>query len=249
MEILKVKDYDQMSEKAADIVMEHLQGLDKPVLGLATGSTPEGLYRQLIKRNRAKEISFQNVITFNLDEYIGVKPEDKQSYHYYMNQHLFQHIDMDKRNVHIPNGTTRNEEEECKLYERQLMHVGPIDIQILGIGVNGHIGFNEPGTSFQSKTHVVELAESTRLANSRYFNSLDEVPTKAITMGIDTIMNSKTILLLVSGEKKAAAVKKLIDGEITEAFPASILQQHPKVYVIADEAALREVPNRNVVHV
>lgn len=241
VEIIKVKDYEEMSEKAANIVIEHMKSLKRPVIGFATGSTPIGLYNCLVKKYQQKEVSFKNATTFNLDEYVGLPKENKNSYHYYMHENLFQHIDIQPENVHIPNGMAEDLEQECMTYDR-LISKNKIDIQILGLGLNGHIGFNEPGTSFKSRTHIVKLDQSTRKANARFFQSIDEVPTKAITMGIETIMESKKILLLVSGKKKADALARLLgNSDISEEFPASILRQHNDVTVIADEEALKKI--------
>ncbi|AXI38311.1 glucosamine-6-phosphate deaminase [Bacillaceae bacterium ZC4] len=241
MEIIKVKDYEEMSEKAANIVIEHMKSLKRPVIGFATGSTPIGLYNCLVKKYQQKEVSFKHATTFNLDEYVGLPKENKNSYHYYMHENLFQHIDIQPENVHIPNGMAEDLEQECMTYDR-LISKNKIDIQILGLGLNGHIGFNEPGTSFKSRTHIVKLDQSTRKANARFFQSIDEVPTKAITMGIETIMESKKILLLVSGKKKADALARLLgNSDISEEFPASILRQHNDVTVIADEEALKKI--------
>ncbi len=238
LEIIKVKDYQEMSERACDFIVEQLAVTDQPVFGLATGSTPEGLYECLINKYKTKEVSFADVKTFNLDEYVGISQDDPNSYYYYMNKKLFDHIDIPTANAHLPNGNAADLESECKEYENRIKQVGNVDLQVLGLGLNGHIGFNEPGTPFSSRTHVVELDESTRKANARFFPSLDDVPTKAITMGIDSIMESKAIILLVSGKKKADALAKLMNGEITEEFPASILQKHENVTIIADEEAM-----------
>lgn len=236
MNIIRVKDYEEMSAITAEYLLGKILKLENPVLGLATGSTPEGLYKQLIK-NKDK-VSFENVITFNLDEYVGLKKEDPNSYHFYMNEKLFNHIDIKKECTHLPNGTAKDLHQECRDYEDTIREVGSIDIQILGIGVNGHIGFNEPGTPFTSRTHVVNLDESTRKANTRFFNSMEDVPRQAITVGIETIMESKEILLLISGKGKAETVARLLEGQVDEQFPASVLHKHDNVKVIADEAAL-----------
>lgn len=240
MEIICVKNYDDMSEKATSIIADHIKLHPQSTLGLATGSTPEGLYKRLIEKNQQKDFSFKEVTTFNLDEYVGLSKDDPNSYHYYMNNKLFAHIDIELKNVHIPNGIAADQEQECQNYE-DLIKKNKIDIQILGIGLNGHIGFNEPGTPFLSRTHIVDLAESTIKANSRFFDKIEDVPTKAVTMGIETIMEADKIILLVSGEQKADTVERLINGEVTENFPASILQTHSNVIIIADEAALGKV--------
>ena len=238
LKVIQVKDYDDMSEKACEMLTDRLKSLENPVLGLATGSTPEGLYQRIIEKYEQKEISFQNAMTFNLDEYVGLAKEDPNSYYYYMNEKLFKHIDIPKERIHLPNGTAADLEKECNDYEQLIHAQNHIDLQLLGLGVNGHIGFNEPGTPFSSRTSVVDLVESTINANSRFFDSIEDVPTQAISMGIKTIMESQEIILLASGESKAEAIARLINGEVSEDFPASILKNHKRVTVIADEAAL-----------
>lgn len=239
--VIKVKDYDEMSEKATEFMVDRINSLENPVLGLATGSTPEGLYQRIIEKHQQDEVSFKNVTTFNLDEYVGLEQNDSNSYYNFMNEKLFSHVDIAADRVHIPNGVAADLEKECMEHERAIEQAGGIDVQVLGIGGNGHIGFNEPGTSFDSKTHIVDLDESTIQANARFFHSIEEVPTQAISMGIETIMNSKEILLLVSGEAKADATAKLLHGDISEDFPASILKKHENVTVIVDQAALSGV--------
>lgn len=219
-------------------MVDRINSLKNPVLGLATGSTPEGLYQRIIEKHQQDEVSFKNVTTFNLDEYVGLEQNDSNSYYNFMNEKLFSHVDIAADRVHIPNGVAADLEKECMEHERAIEQAGGIDVQVLGIGGNGHIGFNEPGTSFDSKTHIVDLDESTIQANARFFHSIEEVPTQAISMGIETIMNSKEILLLVSGEAKADATAKLLHGDISEDFPASILKKHENVTVIVDQAAL-----------
>ncbi|MHA2961870.1 glucosamine-6-phosphate deaminase [Priestia megaterium] len=241
MNIIQVKNYSEMSAKAADILISKLHEKPNMNLGLATGGTPKGLYDRLIQDHKENGTSYKHVTSFNLDEYVGMKPQDPNSYHYYMADTLFNHIDINVSNTHVPNGLADTPEEECRRYDEMIQNHGGIDLQILGIGQNGHIGFNEPGTSFNSPTHIVTLEESTRKANARYFNSLDEVPTQAITMGIESIMKSKEILLLISGEAKAEAMYQLLNGEITEDFPASILKKHHCVTIIADQEALAKV--------
>ncbi|WP_026574372.1 glucosamine-6-phosphate deaminase [Bacillus sp. UNC438CL73TsuS30] len=241
MKIIEVKDYQQMSETAAEYIMKKV--LDNPsiTLGLATGGTPTGTYQNLIRDHQKNGTSYQHVTTFNLDEYIGLAGTDKNSYRYYMDENLFNHIDIKKANTFVPKGNGRNIEEECNRYEDLLAGHGGIDLQVLGIGSNGHIGFNEPGTSFQSKTHIVNLAPSTIEANARFFNRPEEVPTQAITMGISTIMKSREILLLVSGESKRDAMYQLLHSELNENFPASVLKNHLCVTIIADEAAILDL--------
>ncbi|MEJ1517201.1 glucosamine-6-phosphate deaminase [Bacillus cereus] len=240
MKIIKVANYEEMSLVAFSILEEKLKLNAALNIGFATGGTPLGLYEHLVAANVNKEITFKDVKSFNLDEYVGLSKTNPNSYHYFMFDNLFNHIDINKNNVHIPNGETLNIEEECASYERLIKKYGGIDIQILGIGGNGHIAFNEPGTSFESVTHIVDLDESTRQANARFFENINEVPTKAVTMGLSTIMNSKEILLLVNGEKKKEAFQELISGNISEQFPASILHKHPNVIVIVDEEAYSE---------
>ncbi len=211
MQIIKVKDYEEMSQTACSYILSKMKQIDHPVLGLATGSTPEGLYSHLVDEYKKGNVSFQNVTTFNLDEYKNIEQTDPNSYHYFMNKHLFEHIDLPKEQIHVPNGNAQDLEAVCQDYEENIIKAGKIDIQILGIGVNGHIGFNEPGTPFTSRTHIVTLDESTREVNSRFFQSIDDVPTHAITMGIETIMESQEIVLLVSGEQKADYVEPTVE--------------------------------------
>ncbi|OZI11789.1 glucosamine-6-phosphate deaminase [Bacillaceae bacterium SAS-127] len=238
MKIIKVKDYQEMSQTAAEIIIAQVKTNPKLVLGLATGSTPEGLYKNLIADHQANGTTYQQVATFNLDEYIGLPKTDHNSYYAFMKKHLFDHIDVPAENIHLPSGEKEGLSAECAAYETFIHEAGGVDVQVLGIGGNGHIGFNEPGTPFDSLTHIIELDESTREANARFFNSLEEVPTQAITMGIQTIMSAKEIVLLASGAAKVEAISNLLLGEVTEAFPASCLHQHPNVTIIVDEAAL-----------
>lgn len=241
MKIIQVKDYKEMSQKAAEVIIQKVKQEDRINLGLATGGTPKGLYEAMIEDYRKNGTSYQHVTTFNLDEYIGLEEQNPNSYHYYMAESLFNHIDIPKFQTYLPNGLADDYNHECERYDQLIKALGGIDLQVLGIGQNGHIGFNEPGTSFQSLTHIVTLEESTRKANARYFDTLDDVPTHAITMGISSIMNSKEILLLVSGEEKADAMQKLLHGEISEDFPASVLKRHSHVTIIADQKALSGV--------
>lgn len=239
MEILKIRDYDEMCDVAAQRIIKQVKSKSNSVLGLATGSTPLGVYQRLVSNYREGHLSYDRVQTFNLDEYVGLSPDHPNSYCYYMRENLFSHLDLQPANTHLPKG--EGGEEVCGQYEEKITKAGGIDLQILGLGLNGHIGFNEPGTSFSSRTHVVELDDSTRIANQRFFNNLDEVPTHAVTMGIATIMDSREILLLVQGEKKADTLQRLLEGEITESLPGSVLRRHPRVTLIADEAALSKV--------
>jgi glucosamine-6-phosphate deaminase len=236
MKIINVGNYQELSERAAKIVIETVQNKPNAVLGLATGSTPIGLYNELIDDHAKNGTSYRKICTFNLDEYVGLEGSHPQSYLYFMRQHLFNHIDISPENTFIPNGKAEDTMKECERYEELIKEKGGIDLQILGIGQNGHIGFNEPGTSFSSRTHIIQLTESTRQANSRFFSSMDEVPTHAVTVGIQTIMESRKILLLVSGQAKMEAFKRLLSDEIDESFPASVLKLHNDVTVITDIA-------------
>lgn len=234
MKIIHVKNYEEMSQQAAKMVLDTIQQIEKPVLGLPTGSTPERLYELLVRAHQVDQVSFQHVSTFNLDEYVGLPADSNQSYHYFMNEHLFRHIDIPTNRVHIPNGLATDLEQECARYEGHLQRAGQIDLQVLGLGVNGHIGFNEPGTSFNKRTHIVELEDSTSEANARFFKSKEDVPKLAVTMGIETILEAKRILLLVQGKKKADILRKVVQGEVTENIPASILQRHEDVTILTD---------------
>lgn len=246
MKIIKVKNYDEVSKEAALYMLEKISKAPNMVLGLATGGTPVGMYANLIKDHQENHTSYKDITTFNLDEYLGLDGSHESSYRYFMNSQLFNHIDIDKSKTYVPSGNAANSEDECEQYEQLIKEHGGIDLQLLGIGGNGHIGFNEPGTSFQSKTHIIELTEKTRTDNARYFDKLEDVPTHAITMGIATIMEAKEILLLASGEAKREAMSRLINGEVSEDFPASLLNNHPHVTIIADEAALAGVENEKI---
>ena len=234
MKLIKVENYHELSSTAAEIIINKVNQSAKLTLGLATGSTPEGLYRYLVEDRALNHTNYQQIKTFNLDEYVGIPPENEQSYFYYMNHRLFNYLNILPEHIHLPNGHTDNLERECRRYDDLIQQTGGIDLQILGVGLNGHIGFNEPGTSFESRTHVVKLDECTRQANSRFFQTIDEVPTHAITMGISTILKSKEILLLVSGDKKKQTLQRLLDSDISENFPASILKRHPNLTIITD---------------
>ncbi|TYS61378.1 glucosamine-6-phosphate deaminase [Sutcliffiella horikoshii] len=238
MDIITTPSYEALSKEAASYVSRKVQENPHIVLGLATGSTPTGMYEQLIKDHITLGTSYRNVTTFNLDEYVGMSKKNPNSYYAFMEKHLFQHLDIQNEFTFIPDGMSGDPQKECGLYEEKLSKHGPIDLQILGLGANGHIGFNEPGTSFSSRTHVVELTDSTRKANSRFFKGIEDVPTHAITMGIDSIMDAKEILLLVAGANKREAFEKLLYGEISDNFPASILKKHPCVKILADQSVL-----------
>lgn len=237
MRIITVENYEEMSKKAATMVASQIILRPDSILGLATGDTPTGMYQELIKLYNNKEIDFSETKTFNLDEYYGINKENNQSYYYYMMNNFFEHININRENINMPNGIAKDINEECKAYEERISQAGGIDIQVLGIGGNGHIGFNEPGASFEAETHLVDLDEKTIEANSRFFESIEEVPTKAVSMGIKTIMHSKKIILLASGIAKAEAIAKAVNGKISSEVPASILQLHKDVTIIVDKEA------------
>lgn len=241
MRIIIAKDYEEMSKRAANIVASQIILKPNSILGLATGSTPLSMYKELIKMYNEEVIDFSEATTFNLDEYVGLSKENPNSYNYYMNENLFKHINVKSENINIPNGMAVDIEKECKDYENRIKSMGGIDIQVLGIGNNGHIGFNEPDVKFEATTHLVELDEGTIKANSRFFDSIEEVPKMAISMGIKTIMHSKKVVLLASGESKAEVIKKAIYGSITPEVPASILQLHQDVTIILDEEAAKYI--------
>lgn len=241
MKIIKTADYNGMSRKAANLI--GAQVIMKPdcILGLATGSSPIGTYKELIKRCEKGDLDFSQVQSVNLDEYKGLSRDNDQSYYYFMNHNLFDHINIDKANTHVPNGMESDAEKECANYEELIKSLGGIDLQLLGLGHNGHIGFNEPAEEFDKVTHCVDLQESTIEANKRFFESADDVPRQAYTMGIGTIMSAKKIVVVVSGEDKADIVKRAFSGPVTPSVPASILQMHPDVTVICDAAAYSKV--------
>ena len=242
MNIIRAKDYQDMSRKAANIISAQIIMKPDCVLGLATGSTPVGTYRQLIEWYEKGDLDFSRVSTVNLDEYRGLAHTDPQSYYYFMQENLFDHVNIDKTATHVPDGTNPDAADACAKHEQIIKSLGGIDLQLLGLGNNGHIGFNEPGAAFEKETHLVDLAESTIRANARFFTSIDEVPKQAYTMGIRTIMQAKKILVVVSGESKADIVSRAFFGPVTPEVPASILQMHPDVTVVCDEAALSLSP-------
>lgn len=237
MKIIVVNNYEEMSKKAANIVASQITLKPDSVLGLATGDTPLGMYKYLIRIYQEGNVDFNDVKTFNLDEYYGIDQSNPHSYYFYMMENFFQHINIQKQHIHIPRGMTESIEKECDEYEKQIESAGGLDLQILGIGRNGHIGFNEPDVKFEATTHLVELDEDTVKANSRFFQSVEEVPTRAISMGIKTIMQARNILLLASGKEKAETIYKTIKGKITPEVPASVLQLHPGVTFIIDKDA------------
>ena len=238
MKIYSAQDYQSMSRKAANILSAHVILKPDSVLGLATGSTPIGMYKQLIEWYNKGDIDFSQVHTVNLDEYLGLAPTHDQSYRYFMQANLFDHVNVPPENTNVPNGLAPDPEAECARYNQVIAGLGGIDVQVLGMGHNGHIGFNEPEEAFELETHVVNLTDNTIDANARFFASRDEVPRQAITMGIKSIMQARHILVVVSGADKAEIVKRAFFGPVTPKVPASILQMHPHVSLVADEAAL-----------
>lgn len=231
LKITECTSYSEMSQQAAQYFIKQLGRKPSSVIGLATGSTPIGLYKELIALEKDEKLSFEEATTFNLDEYIGLPSSHPESYCSYMHRHLFDHISLLPENHHLPDGMASDLELEARKYEEDIEAAGGIDLQILGLGSNGHIGFNEPGTSFSSQTHIVGLSTATREANARFFPSIYEVPTHAITMGIDTIMKAKKIVLLIYGQDKKEAYSRFLYGGVDESFPASILRLHPNVSV------------------
>ena len=248
MRVLITDSYDQMGLEAAKIIAGQIYLKPNSVLGLATGSTPLSMYERLVAVHRTVGLDFSEVTTFNLDEYIGMGPDNPQSYHYFMQEHFFKHINIKPENVHIPNGMAQDIIAEGERYEQLIAAKGGIDLQVLGIGQNAHIGFNEPDVKFAATTHKVELDEETILANSRFFNNVDEVPRYAISMGIKTIMMAEHVILLANGRNKARAVYKAVCGDVTPEAPASILQLHRDVVVILDKEAAELLP-ANVVSI
>lgn len=243
MRIYMEADYDAMSRRAANLISAEVIRKPDCVLGLATGSTPVGTYKQLVTWHQRGDFSFQEVRSVNLDEYRGLAPTHDQSYRYFMQSHFFDHIDIRPENTHVPDGLAADPDAECARYDQLIRSLGYADLQLLGMGRNGHIGFNEPGNSFVKETHVIDLAENTIDANSRFFASRDDVPRQAFTMGIGCIMSARRILLLVSGSDKADAVYNAFCGPITSACPGSILQLHSDVVLVGDEAALSKLVN------
>ena len=237
MKIIRATDYKDMSRKAANIISAQVIMKPNCVLGLATGSTPVGIYEQLIDWYNKGDLDFSEVTSVNLDEYRGLRREDPQSYWHFMHEHFFDHINIDPDRINLPDGTNLDAEEECRRYDDIIHAVGGVDLQLLGIGNNGHIGFNEPLTPFTSVTHIVKLTDSTREANKRFFRSIDEVPTHAVTMGIHTVMKARSIILLAFGEAKADIIKKTVEGRPDIAVPASLLQLHEDVTLYLDRAA------------
>ena len=244
MRIYRAKDYHDMSREAANIISAQVIMKPDCVLGLATGSTPVGTYAQLVEWYKKGDLDFSEVKTVNLDEYKGLERSNEQSYFYFMCEHLFNKVNIDLSNVNIPDGTEPDAEAECARYEAKIKELGGVDLQLLGIGHNGHIGFNEPNAQFDRRTHCVNLTQSTIDANKRFFASEDEVPRQAYTMGIKTIMQASKILMVVSGEDKAEIIEKAFFGPITPEVPASVLQLHNDVILVGDEAALSRIKDQ-----
>ena len=235
MKFIEVETYAELSRLGADIIAEVIKTKSDAVLGLATGSSPVGIYESLVKKNKAGLLDFSKVISVNLDEYLGLDGNHEQSYRYFMNDNLFNHVNIDKANTYVPNGKAEDIVAECEAYDKRLQDFGGSDIQLLGIGLDGHVGFNEPDDCFTAQTHVVELDPSTIEANARFFASADEVPKSAITMGMQAIMQAKNVLLIANGPAKREIVEKAFKGPITPLVPASILQLHPSLTVIYSE--------------
>ena len=238
MRVITCKNYEEMSKTAARLVAGQVSLKPNCVLGLATGSTPEGMYTELARMYQNGELDFSSVSTFNLDEYCPIDKENDQSYYYFMNKHLYSKVNLKPENVHIPNGSAKDIETECANYDKMIDSAGGIDLQILGIGSNGHIAFNEPEDELTAGTHRVELTEDTIKANSRFFASEADVPRHALTSGMATIMKSKKIILMISGKNKSEPLKKLLTGKITTSCPATMLNMHADVIVLADEDAM-----------
>ena len=238
MKVIVTKDYEEMSDAAFEIMSKTVSENPRAVLGLATGSTPLGLYSRMVADHEKNGTSYKEIKTVNLDEYIGLDSDNKESYAYFMRKNLFDFIDIKKENTNIEDGTAKDFSAECERYNA-LLSVLRQDIQVLGLGSNGHIAFNEPGTPFDSVTHVVSLSESTIKDNSRLFDSIDDVPKKAFTMGLSNIMNAKKIIILASGENKAKAVYGMVKGKICVDIPASILQNHDDTTLICDASAAK----------
>ncbi|GGF29361.1 glucosamine-6-phosphate deaminase 1 [Halobacillus andaensis] len=241
MKVIITHNNQELSEKACELIEQQVKEKPDSVLGLATGGSPLGTYNEMIKGCNHRSVDYEHVKALNLDEYIGLDKNDPQSYHFFMRKHLFDHININPDHTYIPNGKAKDLQEECEQYEQFIEDIGPPDLQLLGIGQNGHIGFNEPGTPFDRETHIIQLEESTRQANARFFESIDDVPKQAITMGIQSILKSKKIVVIASGERKADAIQRLLEEEPSENLPASALRNHKNVTLIVDEEAYQKV--------
>ena len=237
MKLLAVSDYQKLSLKAAEIIATQVRQKPNSILGLATGSTPLGCYKELVRLHKEEGLDFSAITTFNLDEYYGLKENDRNSYHYYMNHYFFDHININKASTHIPNSLPQDVISECQAYDQLARDMGGMDLQILGLGTTGHIAFNEPDSTFHPFTRLVNLDKSTMAANGHFFKTNEAVPHQAVTVGMRFILNSRLILLLVSSAKKAEALERTLNGPIDPMVPASILQLHPNVIIIADAEA------------
>jgi glucosamine-6-phosphate deaminase len=245
MEVVIQKDYEQMSRVAAQIVVEVLNAKPNAVLGMATGSTPLGLYQELVRLHKEEQLDFSRVTTFNLDEYVGLRMDHPQSYHYFMHEHFFKHVDIPRQNINIPSGTTSNYPAFCQWYEDRIAECGGIDLQILGIGSDGHIAFNEPTSSLSSRTRLKTLSEQTINDNARFFERKEDVPVYAITMGVGTILDARKLVMVASGEAKAWAIAQAVEGPVTSMVTASALQLHGDATVMVDEEAAGELTMRD----
>lgn len=242
MNIIITPNYTELSKQAAQIITQRICQKPTLTLGLATGSTPIGMYQQLVILFKNQEINFQHVTTFNLDEYVGLAPDHEQSYHFFMQKNFFEHVNIDKKNIFIPDGLTKNPKEYCAQYEQEIQNHGSIDLQILGIGRDGHIGFNEPGSPITSRTSITQLNTQTIHDNARFFDhDLNAVPKQAITMGIATILGARECILLASGTAKAEIIAQALTGPICENVPASFLQKHHNLTVILDQSAATNI--------
>ena len=245
MEVIIQSDYGQMSKTAARIVAEVLNTQPNAVLGMATGSTPLGLYQELVRLHKEEQLDFSRVTTFNLDEYVGLTVKHPQSYHYFMHEHFFQHVNVPPQNINIPSGTTSNYPAFCQWYEKRIAECGGIDLQILGIGSDGHIAFNEPGSSLSSRTRLKTLSKQTIDDNARFFERREDVPVYAITMGVGTILDARKLVLVASGRHKARAIAQAVEGPVTSMVTASALQLHRDAIVITDDEAAAELTMRD----
>ena len=245
MEVIIQPDYERMSKVAAEIVVDVLNAKPNAVLGMATGSTPLGLYRELVRLHREEQLDFSRVTTFNLDEYVGLPVNHPQSYHHFMREHFFQHVNIPPQNINIPSGTTSNYPAFCEWYERRIEECGGIDLQILGIGSDGHIAFNEPTSSLRSRTRLKTLSKQTIDDNARFFDRRDEVPIYAITMGVGTILDARQLVLVASGAAKAGAIAQAVEGPVTSMVTASAIQLHQNATVIVDEDAATALTMRD----
>jgi len=245
VEVMIYPTYEEMSRAAAQVIADLLNTKPNAVLGMATGSTPLGLYRELVRMHREEGLDFSRVTTFNLDEYVGLSPQHEQSYHWFMHENFFKHVNIPRQHIHIPSGTTSNYHAFCDWYEKRITECGGIDVQILGIGSDGHIAFNEPGSSLMSRTRLKTLARQTIEDNARFFARAEDVPIYAITMGVGTILEARKLLLLANGKNKARAVAQAVEGPVTSMITASALQLHPDALVFVDHDAAGQLQMRD----